>query len=95
MERIHGLGDTDLSLMALATEEKVIRNRLSQALKRGEWRYTFKGREILRKFVHGYVSRHVRRIGYEEFRDLVIGRMRDAAFEPPGMMRVIKAILED
>jgi hypothetical protein len=95
MERIHGLGDTDLSLQALAREEKVIRNRLSQDLKSGEWRKTFKGREVLRQFVHQYVSKRVRRIGYEEFRDLVIGRMRDAAFEPPGMKRVINSILED
>jgi hypothetical protein len=95
MERIHGLGDTDLSLEALAREEKVIRSRLLQDLTSGEWRKTFKGREVLRQFVHRYVSRRVRRIGYEEFRDLIIARMRDAAFEPPGMTRVVRAILED
>jgi hypothetical protein len=95
MERIQGLGDTDLSLEALVREEKVIRNRLSQDLKSGEWRKTFKGREVLRQFVHQYVYRRVRRIGYEEFRDLIIARMRDAGYEPPGMKRVVNAILED
>jgi hypothetical protein len=46
-ERIHKLGDTDLSFEALAREEKVVRNRLSQDLKSGEWRKAFKGREVL------------------------------------------------
>jgi hypothetical protein len=95
MQRIDELSERDLSLEALEREEKVIRNRLSQNLKSDEWRKTFKGREVLRQFVHQYVSKRVRRIGYEEFRDLVIGRMRDAGFEPPGMKKVIDAILKD
>jgi hypothetical protein len=82
MQRIGEVSMAELSLRALEKEE--MRNRLSQDLKSGDWRKTFKGREVLRQFVHQHVSRHIRRIGYEEFRDLIIGRMRDGGFEPPG-----------
>jgi AAA domain, putative AbiEii toxin, Type IV TA system/Protein of unknown function (DUF4435) len=95
VKRIKELSSSGLSFEALEREEKVIRNKLLQDLKEDSWRVTFKGRDILKRFVHDVVSKHVARIGYEEFRDLIIGRMRDAKFEPHGRREVIHAILED
>jgi hypothetical protein len=95
VKRIKELSSSGLSFEALEREEKVIRNKLLQDRKEDSWRVTFKRRDILKRFVHDFVSKHVARIGYEEFRDLIIGRMRDAKFEPHGMREVIHAILED
>ena len=57
----------------------------------GGWTQTFRGRDVLRRFV----GRFVTGIGYETFRDLIIARMRDAEYKPAGMKRVIDTILAD
>ena len=95
IDRITNVTGDNLTLEALKREERIVQNRLMQDLRGGDWRKTFKGRDILRRFVNDHVANHVSRIGYEEFRDLIVGRMRDARFEPPGMREVVQAILED
>ncbi len=94
IHRIEEVAERDLALGALEREEIIVRNRLIQELKGSDWKKTFKGRDVLRCFVQTHVSSHVARIGYEEFRNLIIARMRDARFEPPGMRRVVQAILD-
>ncbi len=56
-----------------------------------EWRRKFRGREILRRFV----GRQARGLRYENFRDLIIARMRDAEHKPLGMTAIIQEILKD
>lgn len=64
---------------------------LTSALNDGTWRQVYRGRDVIRRFVnlHGGGMR------YEHFRELIISRMRDDAFRPAGMARVIDAILGD
>jgi AAA15 family ATPase/GTPase len=94
IRRMTDIADNSLTLELLKREEKIAQNRLVQDLKGDDWRKTFKGRDLLRRFVSDHVSKHVGRIGYEEFRDLIVARMRDARFEPAGMREVVQAILE-
>lgn len=60
------------------------------ALEDGSWKRTFPGRAILSGFAG---SRQVG-VRYEHLRDLIIARMRDDSFEPPGMKTVVDAILD-
>jgi len=56
-----------------------------------EWVKTFRGRDILRRFV----GQHGQGLRYEPFRDLIIARMRDADHKPAGMKAVVDQILND
>lgn len=56
-----------------------------------EWLSSFRGRDILRRFV----GRHGQGMRYETFRDLIIARMRDVDYRPPGMKAIIESILND
>jgi hypothetical protein len=56
-----------------------------------EWIKKFRGRDVLRDFV----SHHVSGVSYGTVRDLVLARMKDDGFEPPGMATVIEAIVAD
>jgi hypothetical protein len=59
------------------------------ALADGSWLNMFRGREILRRFA----GRHIKGMQYEYFRDLVISRMAETGYKPPGMNKVVTAIL--
>lgn len=74
----------------LAERERAIRGELEGHLQAGEWRTTFRGRDILTKFA----DRHAK-TGYEPFRDLVLARMKDAGHRPAGMAAVLNDILAD
>jgi predicted ATPase len=71
--------------------EQDLQFRAERELRDDVWRKTFRGRDILRRFV----SRHGGGIRYEAFRDLIVARMRDAEYQPPGMKHVIDQILAD
>lgn len=80
----------ELKIDKLSARERKARNRFSQNLKSNQWLTTFRGRDVLRRFVDHYVQV----AKYEVFRDLILARMRDASFQPPGMRKVIEAILD-
>lgn len=65
-------------------------SELLAALQNDEWKTVFRGRDILKR----YTSQYVDGIGYERFRNLIINRMSEAAYEPPGMKKVIQSIIE-
>ena len=65
-----------------------IRSTLEVALTNGEWRREFPGRLILKRFV----GRHVPGVNYEAFRNVVLDKMVDAEYQPPGMKSVIERI---
>lgn len=89
-ERIQESLATKLSRTELKAREKQLAAKATEHLQTGEWRSTFRGREVLRRFVGHYGNG----IKYEQFRDLIIARMRDAQHEPAGMKNVIDAILK-
>lgn len=82
------IGET-FSRAALARMEEELRASTARDLEDDTWTRSFRGREILKRFV----SQHGGGLQYEPFRDLVISRMRDAEYKPPGMARVIDAIM--
>lgn len=89
-ERIDDATKNELGLAKLEKEEKKIRNQFLQHLKSDKWLSTFRGRDILRRFVNN----HVKRVKYEVFRDLIISKMRDKNYEPKGMKDIIDEILK-
>ncbi len=80
----------ELKIDKLSARETKARSRFSQHLKSYHWLITFRGRDVLKRFVDHYVKVSK----YEVFRDLILARMRDASFQPPGMRKVIEAILD-
>ena len=65
-------------------------SELLKALGNDEWKNVFRGRDILKR----YTSRYVSGIGYERFRNLIVNRMSEAAYEPSGMKEVVDSIIE-
>jgi hypothetical protein len=55
----------------------------------GSWLRTLPGREILKR----YVERERLPVGYDPFRNLVLGRMTDDNYQPAGMKAVVDQVL--
>ncbi len=90
-ERLGTVVANDLTKDKLSREEKSFTTTVRADLNTDRWRSTFRGRDILRRFV----GRHLDGMSYEQFRDLIIARMRDAEFQPNGMSKVIERVLSD
>jgi hypothetical protein len=88
--RVAALVSVEFTEEALAERERLIRETLDAELASGEWRQSFRGRDVLKRFA----SRHTT-VNYEAFRDSVLARMKDAGHRPLGMERVLTAILAD
>lgn len=88
-KKLTSLASADLSSVSLTREESRVRNQLLAEIKSGQWRSTFRGRDVLRRFA----GRHVQGMGYEYFRDLIVSRMRDAGYRPAGMEAVVAKVL--
>ena len=80
-----------LNFRQLSILENELNTEAVGQLNDGRWRSSFRGREVLRKFAGKYASQ----LPYEAFRDLIIARMRDAEYEPPGMKAIVHKILDD
>lgn len=91
LEKLSAMIDEQLTPERLAATEAAIRLELERALTDGTWRMHLKGRDVLRRFT----GRHNKTLGvsYEKLRNLIANRMREAAYRPPGMQRVLEAIL--
>lgn len=76
---------------ALRKIEEELRVETNRDIDNGAWIRTFRGRDVLKRFVGKYGGG----IPYEPFRDLIIARMRDADYQPAGMKHIIEAILAD
>lgn len=90
-DKVIELFDGLLSDDSLQEQEAGIRARLQDDLDSGRWVHTFKGRDILKRFLSMNLNGIVR---YEVFRDLIVARMRDAGFRPDGMASVLRKISE-
>jgi hypothetical protein len=88
--RVQKAVDDDLSIDVLRLREQVEATRLNGTLESGEWENVFRGRDILKRFVSNQLRGT---ISYTVFRDLIVARMRDDAFQPIGMKDVIDRIL--
>ncbi|MEH2116364.1 hypothetical protein [Nostoc sp.] len=53
--------------------------------------FYFSGRDIINRFV----AKFGQGIPYLKFRDLILARMRDNNFQPPGMKQIVDRIIAD
>lgn len=89
VERLQNQVAAELSDDKLRTKEAHLRTQFESDLADGSWRRTFRGREILKRFAAKWASK----VPYEVFRNLVLARMEDDGYQPPGMKAVIDQIL--
>jgi energy-coupling factor transporter ATP-binding protein EcfA2 len=78
-----------LTAAGIATREAEVRDSFAKDLESGEWRRTFRGRSVLKRFT----TRIGGDLSYEVLRNLVVARMRDANFKPVGMQQVLAVVL--
>jgi hypothetical protein len=90
-ERVVHLVDSELSPSELSKREQQLEESFVADLDSDAWMKKFRGRDVLRDFV----SHHVPGVSYETVRDLVLARMKDDGFEPPGMAQVLDQIVAD
>ena len=81
----------ELSEAALLQQEQVFRTEFEQSFADGSWRTNLPGREILRRFV----ALESLPVGYEVFRNLIVSKMVERGYKPPGMKKVMDAIVAD
>lgn len=86
--RLNDAQDT-INMTFLEEQAAAIRDAFLAALDNGTWVNEIPGRSILQRFA----ARELSGAGsYEGFRNVIVDQMVDAAYEPPGMRRVIDFI---
>ncbi|TCO68937.1 AAA family ATPase [Rhodovulum euryhalinum] len=80
---------SDLTPEKIAEMESAEVDKLRAALNDERWSSDFRGRNVLKQFVD--MQRGA--LSYEQLRNLVIARMREAEFQPVGMAEVLNKIL--
>ena len=80
---------SELSQAAIQKRESELRQKYEAALADGSWIKVFRGRDILKRFA----GKRASSISYEIFRNLIVSRMREDSYQPPGMKIVIDGIL--
>ncbi|HMQ93207.1 MAG TPA: hypothetical protein PKA33_11605 [Amaricoccus sp.] len=88
VNRINTAANTDYALEKLIEHEHNIALRLQGDLEGGNWRRTFKGRDILKEFTRT----HGKGVRYQHFRNLLVARMKADGHQPEGMKRVIGTV---
>ena len=77
---------TDSNIASLIAET---RDRRNEELSQGSWKSSFRGRDVLKRFV----AAHVSGVRYEPFRNLIVSKMAADSFQPLGMKAVIDQIV--
>ena len=90
-QRINDVVDSTLRKDLIEQQAGQFNREVHAQLSTNEWKKTFRGRDILRRFIGKYGQG----LRYEPFRDLIIARMRDADYKPGGMKAVVDQILTD
>lgn len=90
-DKLNRVVSDEITARFLVEEERKLSIAAMEDIRTGRWQSTFRGRDVLRRFVGEYGAG----IRYEAFRDLIVARMRDAGFRPSGMAIVVQAILSD
>ena len=88
IRRLTGLAETSLGEVALRKKAVSIRLELQLALRTGEWKSEFIGREILKQFAHNFGPN----VRYSIFRDLILDSMVSMRIQPDGMKRTLERI---
>jgi hypothetical protein len=89
--RINAAVAGDLSENKLLELELKVRNEIEQSFADGTWLEKLPGRDIL----HRFISSESVPVAYEVFRNLIVSRMKELGYKPPGMKEVIEQISRD
>lgn len=88
-QRISDLLNGALSDEQLKLDEQKVRARFQAALDSGAWIATFRGRDILKRFLSKCLKGCIR---YDIFRNMIVSDMVDTAHKPEGMKAVLAEI---
>lgn len=81
---------SELSLAELRLERDKVINKYAADLENGNWKKTFRGRDVIKRFV----QKHARpTINYEPFRNLILHAMKSDGFRPQGMEHVLNELM--
>lgn len=89
--KINKLVEESLSEQGLKDLEQKMRKDFEKCFADGTWRKNLPGREILKRFVE--IAKLP--VGYEIFRNLLVKRMVEAAYQPVGMREILLKIVHD
>ncbi len=89
ISEIESKKSNSLSQKELFKKEKILSNKFGNALKNDSWKTIFNGRNILKCFTN-----KINIIRYEQFRNLIISKMKNEGYKPDGMKKVIDQILD-
>lgn len=90
-KRIANLMADKLTKERLEIFESDRRERYVSDLASGAWVRSFRGRDVLKKFA----GKHAAGISYEIFRNVLLSKMKDDGYRPPGMNDVIVKIMSE
>lgn len=91
LERLKAIVENELSTQKLAEVERDMRAEMQRSFVEGTWKRVLPGRDILKQFVNAErIS-----VGYEPFRNLIVGRMAEKNIKPEGMKIVIEQIVSN
>lgn len=89
--RVQTLVAETLSIANLQAREQEFKREIEQSFSNGSWITDLPGREIL----HRFIDRERVGVAYEYFRNLIVRRMADTGYKPPGMKAIIDQIVAD
>lgn len=89
IQRISSVRCGDLSEEKVREFEASTREKIETAFADGTWKASLPGRDILKAFVSLMPSS----VSYEILRNMIVSRMVDIGFRPPGMAEIIDEIL--
>jgi hypothetical protein len=87
-EQVEAMTKGELREVRLRSREADLRRLHKQHIADGTWTLHFRGRDILQKFVPTYST-----LRYEDFRNLIVARMKDSGHKPSGMMNTLQDCL--
>jgi len=87
-ENVRHLLSTELNESYLRRKEITLRQDHAESLANGTWTSSFRGRNILQRFVDTHAPGR-----YQEVRNLIVSRMRDRGYQPEGMRIVLEKAL--
>ena len=88
LARIGSTLEQELTEEVIEEQRKTREKELVDSLETDEWKKVFRGRDILKGFtVQGAFG-----VPYERLRDMIVNRMQQREYQPPGMLSLLRRI---
>lgn len=89
-KRIDSLLQNELTIEKLKAKEAALSEEFKSHFLNEEWITKHRGRDILKKFCGKYINE----MKYEIFRNLILSKMSAMGYQPSGMEKILKLILD-